>query len=83
MARHSLSPRRLVHMSMLGFAFLLPFLTWVQAAGAAVLALMFNVVILPSLGVDLRKGSPVRQGAMEGKGEEGKWGNGGRRVETI
>jgi len=70
-------------MSMLGFAFLLPFLTWVQAAGAAVLALMFNVVILPSLGVDLRKGSPVRQGAKEGKGEEGKWGNGGRRVETI
>jgi uncharacterized protein (TIGR00297 family) len=63
--------RKLVHMSMLGFAFLLPFLTWVQAAGAAVLALMFNVFILPSLGVDLRK-RPLSAGApLAGVVEDG------------
>ncbi len=38
---------------MLLFAFLLPFLTWRQAAGAALLALLFNVFILPRLDVDL------------------------------
>lgn len=47
--------RKTVHMSMLVFAFLLPFLTWVQAAGCAVLALLFNVLILPRLDADLRK----------------------------
>jgi len=50
-----LSTRKLVHMSMLGFAFLLPFLTWVQAAGCALLALFFNVFILPRMQADLRK----------------------------
>jgi len=40
---------------MLGFAFLLPILTWVQAAGCAVLALLFNVFLLPRFAVDLRK----------------------------
>ena len=40
---------------MLGFAFLLPFLTWPQAAGAAILALLFNLFILPRLQVDLAK----------------------------
>ena len=40
---------------MLIFAFFLPFLTWPQAAGCAGLALLFNVFILPRLGVDLRK----------------------------
>jgi uncharacterized protein (TIGR00297 family) len=53
--RPLLSPRKTVHMSMLGFAFLLPFLTWQQAAGAAILALVFNLVILPRLQVDLSK----------------------------
>jgi uncharacterized protein (TIGR00297 family) len=53
---HTLVPtRKIVHVSMLGFAFLLPFLTWIQAAGAAVLALLFNVFLLPHLGADLRK----------------------------
>jgi len=42
-------------MSMLGFAFLLPFLAWLEAAGAAVLALGFNLFVLPKLGADLRK----------------------------
>src|SRR5208337_3998275 len=49
------STRKIVHMSMLSFAFLLPYLTWRQAAGCALLALLFNVVVLPRLGVDLRK----------------------------
>jgi uncharacterized protein (TIGR00297 family) len=40
---------------MLGFAFLLPFLTWLQAAGAAMLALLFNLFVLPRLDLDLRK----------------------------
>lgn len=47
--------RKLVHISMLGFAFLLPFLTWVEAAGAALMALLFNLFVLPRLEVDLRK----------------------------
>jgi len=53
--RPRVSTRKLVHMSMLSFAFLLPFLTWVQAAGCALLALLFNVVVLPRLELDLRK----------------------------
>lgn len=47
--------RKIVHMSMLGFAFLLPFLTWVQAAGCAILALLFNLFVLPQIGADLSK----------------------------
>ena len=54
-ARESFSTRKLVHVSMLGFAFLLPFLTWIQAAGAAGLALLFNLFVLPRLDIDLRK----------------------------
>ncbi|MHB8653451.1 MAG: DUF92 domain-containing protein [Terriglobia bacterium] len=50
-------------MSMLVFAFLLPFLTWMQAAGCALMALGFNVFILPQLGVDLRKRSQDGAGA--------------------
>jgi uncharacterized protein (TIGR00297 family) len=53
--RPLISTRKLVHISMLGFAFLLPILTWVQAAGCAVLALLFNIFLLPRLAVDLRK----------------------------
>jgi len=53
--RPLIATRKLVHMSMLGFAFLLPALTWVQAAGCAVLALLFNIFLLPRFAVDLRK----------------------------
>jgi dolichol kinase len=53
--RPRLSTRKIVHMSMLVFAFLLPFLTWAQAAGCAVLALLFNLFLLPRLQVDLSK----------------------------
>ena len=49
------STRKLVHISMLIFAFLLPFLAWQQAAGCAILALLFNVFVLPRLGTDLHK----------------------------
>jgi uncharacterized protein (TIGR00297 family) len=56
-------PRRIVHMSMLGFAFLLPFLTWLEAAGAAALALGFNLFVLPRLGADLRKRPQAAAGA--------------------
>ena len=58
-----ISARKLVHMSMLGFAFLLPILTWVQAAGCAVLALLFNLFLLPRLAVDLRKRPDQATGA--------------------
>jgi uncharacterized protein (TIGR00297 family) len=51
-----LSTRKIVHISMLLFAFLLPYLTWTQAAGCALLALLFNVLVLPQLGMDLGKG---------------------------
>jgi uncharacterized protein (TIGR00297 family) len=55
MARRLFSTRKIVHVSMLVFALLLPFLTWIQAAGCAVLALLFNVLILPRLALDLDK----------------------------
>lgn len=55
MDRPLISTRKIVHMSMLIFAFLLPFLSWMQAAGMAATALAFNMFILPRLGVDLRK----------------------------
>ena len=48
---------------MLIFAFLLPYLTWTQAAGCALLALLFNVVVLPRLGADLRKSPASAPGA--------------------
>src|SRR5579872_3598701 len=57
------STRKIVHVSMLTFAFLLPYLTWQQAAGCALLALVFNVVVLPRMGADLRKSSTAAPGA--------------------
>src|SRR5260370_25529836 len=50
-----ISTRKIVQISMLIFAFLFPSLTWPQAAGCALLALLFNVVVLPRMDVDLRK----------------------------
>ncbi len=61
-----LSTRKIVHMSMLIFAFLLPYLTWQQAAGCALLALLFNVIVLPRMGADLSK-SPA------GAADAGVW----------
>jgi uncharacterized protein (TIGR00297 family) len=54
-------------MSMLGFALLLPFLTWLEAAGAAALALGFNLFILPRLGADLRKRPEAAAAAAGGE----------------
>jgi uncharacterized protein (TIGR00297 family) len=53
---------------MLGFAFLLPFLTWHQAAAAAILALLFNIFILPRLQLDLSKRTRSAAAALAGKG---------------
>ena len=73
-ARLRVSPRKTVHVSMLGFAFLLPFLTWQQAAGAAILALLFNIFILPRLEVDLSKGlSATSQPARTPSCRESVW----------
>jgi uncharacterized protein (TIGR00297 family) len=51
------SARKILHMGMLIFAFLLPFISWAQAAGCAVMLCVFNFFILPQLDVDLRKRS--------------------------
>jgi len=53
--RPMISPRKIVHISMLSFALLLPFLTWAEAAGAALAALVFNLFVLPRLELDLGK----------------------------
>lgn len=53
--RPLISTRKMVHISMLSFALLLPFLSWVEAAGAALVALAFNLFILPRLELDLGK----------------------------
>lgn len=53
--RPLISTRKTVHISMLLFALLLPFLTWAEAAGVALLALLFNLFILPRLELDLGK----------------------------
>ncbi|HEV2245270.1 MAG TPA: DUF92 domain-containing protein [Terriglobia bacterium] len=53
--RPLISTRKMVHISMLSFALLLPFLTWVEAAGGALVALAFNLFLLPRLELDLGK----------------------------
>jgi uncharacterized protein (TIGR00297 family) len=60
--RPLISTRKIVHISMLSFALLLPFLTWVEAAGAALAALAFNLFILPRLELDLGKQAPRAEG---------------------
>jgi uncharacterized protein (TIGR00297 family) len=62
-------------MASLLFAFLFPYLTWKQAAGGALLLLLFNTLILPWLDVDLSKqlwtgGGPSRkrEGPIRGEG---------------
>ncbi|HEX5413151.1 MAG TPA: DUF92 domain-containing protein [Terriglobia bacterium] len=53
--RPLISARKMVHISMLSFALLLPFLSWLEAAGAALVALAFNLFMLPRLELDLGK----------------------------
>ena len=65
-AAFSETRRQLVHMAMGGFALLLRFLTWWQAALCALAAFLFNLLILPRLGgpalsrpADTARGYPV------------------------
>lgn len=58
--------RQVVHVTMVGWAFLLPFLSWPQAAALALTALLFNAFVLPRVGgraifrpEDVRRGIPV------------------------
>jgi uncharacterized protein (TIGR00297 family) len=67
--RPIISTRKLVHISMLSFALLLPFLTWLEAAGAALVALAFNLFILPRLELDLGK----RAAAAKGEAAPVQW----------
>jgi len=60
--RPIISTRKIVHISMLFFALLLPFLTWGEAAGAALAALAFNLFVLPRLELDLGKQAAVTDG---------------------
>jgi uncharacterized protein (TIGR00297 family) len=63
---HSEDARQWVHIGSAGFALLLRFLTWWQAAALAAVALVFNVLALPRLGgrrlyrpVDEARGFPL------------------------
>lgn len=51
------SARKRLFVASLLFAFLFPYLTWNQAAGCALLLLLFNTLILPWLDVDVSKQS--------------------------
>lgn len=66
MTSHSETARQIVHIAMIGWAFLLRFLTWRQAAVCALIALLFNAFVLPRIGGrailrpdDVRRGVPV------------------------
>ena len=63
---HSETARQIVHITMVGWAFLLRLLTWPQAAALAAAALLFNAFVLPHAGGraifrpdDLRRGVPA------------------------
>jgi uncharacterized protein (TIGR00297 family) len=63
---HSEEARQWVHVASAGFAFLLRYLTWWQAAALAATALAFNVLVLPRVGgrrlyrpIDDARGFPV------------------------
>ena len=44
--------RNIFQVLLLGLAFLLPFITWQQAAGCVVLALLFVLLVMPHVGED-------------------------------
>ena len=52
-SRSLLAARRMALVSPLAFAFLFPFLTWTGAAGCAILILLFDLFVLPQLGLGL------------------------------
>jgi uncharacterized protein (TIGR00297 family) len=58
--------RQAVHVTMVGWAFVLRFLSWPQAAALALTALLFNAFVLPRVGgraifrpEDVRRGIPI------------------------
>ena len=55
---HLVSARKRLFMASLLLAFLFPRLTWEQAAGCALLLILFNTLILPWLEIDVSKQSP-------------------------
>jgi len=57
-----LSARKRLFMASILFAFLFPYLTWKQAAGCALMLLLFNTLILPWLDVGLGKQLPTGDG---------------------
>ena len=66
MTRHAENARQWIHVGSAGFALLLRYLTWWQAAALAAAALAFNVVVLPGIGgrrlyrpVDEARGYPI------------------------
>lgn len=63
-----IATRKIIHISMLVFPFLLPALTRFEAAGCAALALVFNRFVLPSIGVDIRRGHASTTGADANSG---------------
>jgi len=60
-----LSARKRLFMASLLFAFLFASATWIQAAGCALLLLLFNTLILPWLDIDVSK--PPRPGSEPSK----------------
>lgn len=58
MPASGLMPRRILLLCLLGLAFLLPFVTWPQAALGALLAVVLIRYLLPQLDLDLRKHPP-------------------------
>ena len=58
--------RQWVHLGVGGFALLIRWLTKVQAVGLAVLAIIFNVVVLPKLAPQLFRDSEKSKGFMTG-----------------
>ena len=56
------SARKRLFMASLLFAFLFPLVTWKQAAGCALLLLLFDALILPWLDIDVSKRSGGAQG---------------------
>jgi hypothetical protein len=54
--------RKRLFMASLLFAFLFPSLAWKQAAGCALLLLLFNTLILPRLDIDVSKRTGVVRG---------------------
>ena len=65
-ATFSESRRQLVHMAIGGFALLLRYLTWAQAAGLAAVAVAFNLWVLPRIAPNLYRPADAQRGFAAG-----------------